>query len=248
MAEPDISVGLKRAIAWHTCVDLARHHPTLDLRIFETHPGGGQYDCLTVFREGLTEVVSFNLAGSSLLLGPPVGRARDRDGLTQRHPEAGLWRYPQAGLARDRSELASDIEARLGFPDRVPPRHTATGLALSVISVLMDRVALGSRPVDARCGWQDGSYGASAAPWATGLVAAPADAAPWQDRMRVYGRFWALDRAMHSVDRPVILDLASSAVWLRGVPSGSLLDRFRHGEGVRALAWWLEGALDPESA
>jgi hypothetical protein len=38
-----------RALAWWLAAELIRRHPA-DLREIETHPGGGQYDCISLYR------------------------------------------------------------------------------------------------------------------------------------------------------------------------------------------------------
>lgn len=39
--------GLRQALAWQVAAELTRRHPG-NLRVVETHPGGGQYDCVTL--------------------------------------------------------------------------------------------------------------------------------------------------------------------------------------------------------
>lgn len=40
--------GLRQALAWQVAAEVARRHPG-DILAVETHPGGGQYDCVTLF-------------------------------------------------------------------------------------------------------------------------------------------------------------------------------------------------------
>lgn len=49
------------ARSWWIASELVRRHP--ELRLIETHPGGGQYDCLTLLRDEST-VVDLNRAGA----------------------------------------------------------------------------------------------------------------------------------------------------------------------------------------
>lgn len=246
---PEVRLGVKRAIAWRTLTEIVRHHPTLDLRVMETHPCDGQYDCLTLVRgPSCTSVCMFNLAGTGLALAGPLGPPRDLPWWLKEHGEADIWRYPQHGLGEDRGALALAIEARLGFPERHPgdPPATRTGLALGVIAELLDRVALSARPVDVRCGWFDTPYSVGVRPWAAdkpGVGAVP-DTAPWPQRARAAGRFWALDRRGDPVDPALVIDLATTQVWARARPAGWLADRYAAGAGIRAMAWELEGVLD----
>lgn len=55
------------AITWELILQLMRRfQATHDLRVFETHPGGGQYDCLTLRARDNRASLDFNLAGQSL--------------------------------------------------------------------------------------------------------------------------------------------------------------------------------------
>jgi hypothetical protein len=248
-AHPSMRTGLKRAIAWRTLSALIRLHPTMDLRIVESHPCGGMYDCLTlVLWPSMQHVCSMNLAGSSLALGSPVGpRRRGRTWGTT--PDDTIWRYPLHGLGDDRDALAVDVSDFLGMPrSEAGKARSPSQLALAVIGELLDRTALGSRPVDVRNGWAEGDgWGApNAARWATRLpaVAALATDADWQPTCRAAIRYWSLDRSPQPEVPAVVVDVASSAVWFRGAAQASLSARFASGAGVRALAWWLEQALD----
>ena len=248
--EPEPRLALKRAVAWRTLTEIARRHPDLPLRLVETHPCGGQYDCLTMIRlPDYAEVCTFNLAGTGLLLGKPFGRRRPGGGFGAAYAD-DIWRYPQHGLGDDRASLAREIEAWLGFPEGPPAslRSTAAGLSLGVVAELLDRVALGSRPVDVRNGWLDSSGYADVGvrPWARPLVVArgvPADA-EWVAQRAVAIRFWALDRQTDAERPRVVVDIATSAVWVAGHTAGALAARYSAGTGIRGLAWWLEQAID----
>lgn len=45
----DVPIGMKEALSWRIAAELIRRHPGV-LNAIETHPGGGQYDCLTLVR------------------------------------------------------------------------------------------------------------------------------------------------------------------------------------------------------
>jgi hypothetical protein len=246
---PEVRLGVKRAVAWRTITEIVRHHPHLDLRVMETHPCDGQYDCLTlVIGTECATVCSFNLPGTGLSLGEPLSRPRDLPWWLKDHGHSTLWRYPQHGLGEERAALALAIEARLGFPDRGPSDapSTPTGLALGVVAELLDRVALGSRRVDVRSGWHDTSYDVGVRTWARdkpGVCAVP-ETAPWPARARAASRFWSLSRDKNPEAPAIVIDLALTQVWVRGQPRERLVDRFNAGAGVRALAWWLEEELD----
>jgi hypothetical protein len=248
-ADPPMRTGLKRAIAWRTLSALIRLHPTMDLRIVESHPCGGMYDCLTlVLWPSLQHVCSMNLVGSSFALGSPIGpRRRGRTWGTT--PDDTIWRYPLHGLGEDRDALAVDVSDFLGMPrGEAAKTRSPSQLALAVIGELLDRVALGSREVDVRSGWRDGDGWANPKPaaWAAVLpaVAGMAPDAPWQAGCRAAVRYWSLERSAEAPVPAVVVDVASSAVWFRGTAQTSLAARYQAGAGVRAMAWWLEEALD----
>lgn len=55
-----------RALAWWIAAELIRRHPD-DLQVIETHPGGGMYDCLSLYRPSMGDeglVAHLNLVGS----------------------------------------------------------------------------------------------------------------------------------------------------------------------------------------
>ena len=47
----DLPYPMKRALAWWIAAEMIRRHPD-EVRVIENHPGGGQYDCLTLCRRG----------------------------------------------------------------------------------------------------------------------------------------------------------------------------------------------------
>ena len=69
-AFPELSAGLKQAIALQTMAALYRsYHSALPLRLVELHPGGGMYHCLALSTDPSSGTLCmFNLSGSSLKL------------------------------------------------------------------------------------------------------------------------------------------------------------------------------------
>jgi hypothetical protein len=55
---------VKRALAWWIAAEMIRRHPD-EVRVIETHPGGGQYDCLSLYRRDADDdlVAHMNLVG-----------------------------------------------------------------------------------------------------------------------------------------------------------------------------------------
>lgn len=56
-----LSDSIREVVSWRLMAELMRRHPQVGTLI-ETHPGGGQYDCLTIFREGQS-IASLNRCG-----------------------------------------------------------------------------------------------------------------------------------------------------------------------------------------
>ena len=60
----DLPYPLKRALAWWIAAEMIRRHPN-EIRAIETHPGGGQYDCVSLYRRHAEDalVAHMNLEG-----------------------------------------------------------------------------------------------------------------------------------------------------------------------------------------
>lgn len=241
-SHPWIRPSIKRALAWKTYRTLLDHHPDLDLFIMETHPGGGQYDCLTLVQlPRFRDVCWINLVGDSVRFGAPFDRPTPTEPVEpEPHVVLALGANPEG--------LAQRIEATLGFPDRRPVARTPRCLALAVIGTLLDRVALGSKEIELRSGWFDtsGMEDSGVRTWAQALpgVAEVPEHADWRVAARACGRYWSLDRNRFSEAPAVIVDVVSGALWLHGVLAKDLPTRFAAGHGVRDLAWTLEQAVD----
>ncbi len=120
------------ATAWWIAAELVRRHP-LELTVIETHPGGGQSDCLAVYKivgDDAHSLVHMNHeTGACHLHGP-----RDLG-------------WPEAIMARDRRrdlvelyESAADLLAPSSTPAARP-----TSIGIRAISAFMERVALAVR-------------------------------------------------------------------------------------------------------
>lgn len=57
----ELSTSVREILSWRLMAELLRRHPEIGTLI-ETHPGGGQYDCLTIFGEG-ESIASLNRHG-----------------------------------------------------------------------------------------------------------------------------------------------------------------------------------------
>ena len=128
------------AQSWWLATELARRHP--NLLIIETHPGDGQYDCLTLMRDG-KPLVWINRGGSILL--------EDRD---MSMPLAGVFSDDDPATAIQAIEEATG----LGVPRHAPATGPRT-LAYRVAAQLTMLTVNDRHPVDVRSEYNDTSGG-----------------------------------------------------------------------------------------
>jgi hypothetical protein len=110
----ELPYAVFNGIAWYIAAELIRRNPQ-SLRVIETHPGGGQYDCISVLTRTADpqRVVDMNRVGS-LHTGMQID-GRDR---------WGSFDWLQVLQLDDiRENLIRPIEARLGIasPNKSPP-------------------------------------------------------------------------------------------------------------------------------
>lgn len=60
----ELAYPIKRALAWWIAAEIIRRHPD-EIRVVETHPGGGLYDCVSLFRRDANDsaAADMNLEG-----------------------------------------------------------------------------------------------------------------------------------------------------------------------------------------
>ena len=223
--------SLKLGMALKTLSALHRRHP--ELRLTETHPGGGMYDCLGLHTADFQLRCTANLAGTSLALND-AGRPRP-----PAHPfsgwESDVWRYPEAWFRHDGAEgLATALEERLGLPSPAVVTATPATVALGVVAELAGRYALSNVDLQLRSGWHDssGMGGCHLRDWVKPLVSAAEE--DWEARRRIGNGYWQLDRG----GPKVLLDLKTGRAAALDLWQG-----YRSGQGIRELAWALEGCL-----
>lgn len=123
---------ITEAITWALIADLMRRHEaTAGLRVIETHPGGGQYDCRSIVQlsDGhWGNDVSFNLQSGNASCSGAFGEE-------QRRVEHPIWAGEDQGWdrlayidavlqAEHRMQVVNLLEAKLGLPS--PSRSPAT--------------------------------------------------------------------------------------------------------------------------
>jgi hypothetical protein len=149
---------LVEATTWLLLADLMRRYEASHgLRIAETHPGGGQYDCRTLFRPTTTEsgvLAHFNLQSGSAHFGGSVSPARKLPELVGAEPDGSQLAYVAAALgSTGRRPLRKWLEARLDLGPRVGvPAWTRHTLTFAVMAGVAARFAL----LGPRVRWENG--------------------------------------------------------------------------------------------
>lgn len=234
---PPLRRSLNTAIAWRIAAELIRRHQArFGLRVLETHPGGGQYDCLslTMPANGMAHAVhlaAFNLGSGRVTIFHPIGT----DG------SAEHWRddyYAEYAIRQQEPCAVIDrIEALAGLPRirKLPPVDTAVR-CVRILAAVMEAEALAREPRRAECGWYDssGTGGSSVQAWLTSAfprIASDARREPdWQGQARVAARAWKIGDA--------VLDIASgSAVRLAQPDRVTLL---LHADERTAADWLIQ--------
>jgi hypothetical protein len=146
------------ATTWLLLADLMRRHEkSAGLRIAETHPGGGQYDCRTLFsptETGFGTLAHFNLqsGNAQFIISVPQGQRLHE--LTGAEPDGQRLAYVAAALgAEGRRPVRKWIEARLGLSSSAATlawsRHSLT---YAVMAGVAARFAL----LGPRVQWENG--------------------------------------------------------------------------------------------
>lgn len=149
--------NVANAVAWQIIYQLVRMYTDkYDLRVFELHPGGGQYDCLSLrymneenkFGRGLFDV---NLVSGNLHYFGTMESSRS---------EAGEGRniIEQYLSANDPKRVIDDIRLRLRMPfvDTIPSSNGRV-LAIGLISAIAQKFIFSRKVFSARMGYCDSS-------------------------------------------------------------------------------------------
>jgi hypothetical protein len=193
--------ALSMAISWRLVAEMMRwFHQSHKLRVFEKHPGGGQYDGLALHGETFGEVEQlcfFNWPGSLTVFGSS-GRE-------------GEWSHqiPMKDLvssylcAPDPAVMVDWLAVELGLADTRPeaiPSTTPPVLVFRLIAEILERSALGRDPLEARWGFFDTS-GEGGGP-----------------RRAVLARFPHVEAEFEKADGPDNPDQVAMRVWYLAPP------------------------------
>lgn len=166
MTSPNFSDRINEAATWLLIADLMRHHEAAyGLRVIETHPGGGQYDCRTVLttrNSVVSNLIDFNLASGNAHISSYPAKAPPHPALPWASDQGDRLAYVAAAVqSNDRAEVRSWLEAAVGLPvmPHAPPwsRHA---LAYGVMAGIAARHAFLGAPIR----WENGVIDTSGYP------------------------------------------------------------------------------------
>lgn len=201
---------LLEAVSWRVAAELIRRHPRR-LRAIETHPGGGQSDCLTIIdRRGWDfGHIHLNRWGSA-----HVGRRFDKPDGDRSYIDGDFWSDYLRSNPRD---VLRELERHAGLPD-VPkiPASTRTSLSFRFAAACLAPVALGIR----RWEWRNRFFDTAAwtSDYREDLFAAFPETASQRairldgDPLSPESRFWFLLRD----DEPLLAIETVGNLWRRG--------------------------------
>lgn len=236
---PSLRRSLNAAIAWRVVAELVRRHqPRFGLRVLETHPGGGQYDCLSLTMaspDGAHRVhlAAFNLGSGRVTVFNPVGT----DGGVEH------WRddfFAEFSVRSDDPKAGVDrTEALLGLPRlrTLPPVGTAAR-CLRILASVMETQAFAREPLRAESAWHDssGMEGSYVAGWLATVFPALAGKAAADtegvSQARIAARVWKVGR--------VAIDIASGTAVKVAQPDRTTL--LLHADERTAVEWVLAAA------
>jgi hypothetical protein len=199
---PDLSVI--EAASWRLASELVRRHPD-QLKLIRSHPGGGQYDCLTIWSIAHPHrTIQLNRLGRIHMHGPSATELAD-------------WSPTDWAdyLAADPRQFLERLERAAGLPTPgSPPPATPTTLTYRVLAAIAVSGFKSVHPVTIEQGYIDSSGGSGPN---RRLDAFPIDS----DRLVGRGddlfqearyRFWMVVRD----GRPLIaIDQADASAWTR---------------------------------
>jgi hypothetical protein len=196
--------------SWRVVSELYRRYPG-KFKIIETHPGGGQYDCLGLYDERNQNIADFNRNGSLHL---PRGRLTWQEILD----------------ASDSKKMLDNICQMMGFPkvENILP-STPTTLVYRFIATFLTHATFGIHRWECRNGYEDTSgYGGGVVSDFEGFPSA-------QERCKVKleddilkqpaYRFWFLRKE----DKPLLCLETVGLLWIQNdLKTYNLMDLYNH--------------------
>lgn len=227
------SAQLIEIASWRLACELMRRHAS-SLLLIETHPGGGQYDCLAFYDRATKErVLDLNRAGSA-------------HGERGSVPSEELW--PKLLAEDDPKSVVDAVEAVAGLSTpRALPEETADVVVYRFVAELLAGRTFSRNRWECRNGFLDSS-GMAGGPREEFFRAFPAMASRRQTRLEtdLLGiaeyRFWFVLRDGSPV---VALESATGAAWNRSGQEFRLFERFRTERRIGPLVPLVAGSWLP---
>lgn len=144
---------LIEAMSWRIASTLLRRHSER-LRLIETHPGGGTYDCLSLYNRMDHDLGDLHLnRGGSATVFRKFDGTSDPDHMSQ-------WRtiWAEAAVANDLRLVVEELERLCGLPSvHKLPGSTAEVLTFRLVSAFLAANAFSSADWECRMGYTDTS-------------------------------------------------------------------------------------------
>ena len=196
--------------SWRIVSELYRRYPG-KFKIIETHPGGGQYDCLGLYDDRNQNIADLNRDGSL-------------------HLPGGTLSWQEILNASDPKMMLDKICQMLRFPKvGNTPHSTPTTLVYRFIATFLTHATLGIHKWECRNGYEDTSgYGG-------GVVSAFKDFPQAQERLKINleddilrqpaYRFWFLRKD----DKPLLCLETVGLVWVQSdLKTYNLMDLYNY--------------------
>lgn len=189
--------------SWRVICELHRRYPN-KFKVIETHPGGGQYDCLSIYDKDNQNIVHFNRAGRMTVFKRFDGRRTP--------PPFDIW--STMCEQSNQKEILNKVSDLIGLPAPSKiPASTPTTLAYRFIAELLTHGAFSKEQWECRNGYEDTSgYGGGVSPYFNQFPAA-------QEKLRLVlqndflkqpaYRFWFLCKD----GRPLLCIETTGQVW-----------------------------------
>ena len=221
--------------SWRVVSELHRRYPT-KFTVIETHPGGGQYDCLSLFDVEQRHIADLNRKGRL-----HVFETFDRS----KPPEPfHVWR--EVFSEHNIKETLDKISSMLGLsiPPKLPPSNKST-LAYRFITELLTHSAFGIHRWECRNGCFDTSgYGGGVASSFESFARAPTSlrlALPTDTLGNPAYRFWFI----YKNNTPVLCIETNGTVWNKNGTEFKLADLYASKHSIWQVVMKIAGDLLP---
>lgn len=209
----ELPEALQRALAWWVVAELIRRHPD-KLEMHEEHPGGGQYDCLTIYDRAA--YAAHGSAELPLVYVNVTGHITHSDWFREQHEDEGddgRFNWYEVLCAEDRrSYVIEQLEAVSGLPSpKSTPPTTSRSIGIRLLARFAELTAF----------TRQSSWDLRTVRHERDLEQFMVPSPGWRD-----GQFWCVrDR-----DRPhALIDIYAGLAWqvAQGDGGTDLLDAYR---------------------